>query len=82
MKKKLSRNSAKILITGCHGFIGNNLSIFLKKKKFNSYGIGNSRKNTTNNNSHCMKTIDGKITEGKIKKFKIKFDFAVHQYTC
>ena len=30
--KKLSKNSMKILITGCHGFVGSNLSILLKKK--------------------------------------------------
>ena len=68
----------KILITGCHGFIGNNLSILLKKKKNDLYGIGNPRKNIKENSFNYIKTINGTIEKNKIRKFKIKFDFAVH----
>jgi UDP-glucose 4-epimerase len=78
MKNNFNSSSANILITGCYGFIGRNLSLFLKKKKINVYGIGNIKKEFVHKNFGCIKIINGRIKKKKIIKFKIKFDFIIH----
>ncbi len=58
MKNNFNSSRANILITGCYGFIGRNLSLFLKKKKINVYGIGNIKKELVNKNFGCIKIIN------------------------
>ena len=50
----------KILITGGCGFIGSNLSIYLKKKKFNIFSLDN------------LFRKGSKLNEQRLKKYKIK----------
>jgi CDP-paratose 2-epimerase len=54
----------KILITGGCGFIGSNLSIFLKKKKFNIFSLDNLFRKGSELN-------EKRLHENKIKNFKI-----------
>ena len=50
----------KILVAGGCGFIGSNLSIFLKKKNFKILSVDNLSKN------YCL------LNEQRLKKYKIK----------
>ena len=50
----------KILITGGCGFIGSNLSIYLKNKKFNIFSLDN------------LFRKGSKLNEQRLKKYKIK----------
>lgn len=69
-----------VLITGSNGFIGSNITIFLKKKDITVYGIG--LKNIYNFNHKkkniYKKNIINSITVSNLKKFKVKFDYIIH----
>ena len=52
----------KILITGCAGFIGYNLTLYLLKKKYKIYGIDNL------DNYYSIKLKKERLLE--LKKFK------------
>ncbi|MDC3175339.1 NAD-dependent epimerase/dehydratase family protein [Candidatus Pelagibacter sp.] len=73
----------KILITGGCGFVGSNLSIFLKKRGFKVYSLDNlSRKGSKLNNLRLKKykivnykiSIQDRIKISKLKKFDIIID--------
>lgn len=73
----------KILITGGCGFVGSNLSIYLKKKGFKVYSLDNlSRKGSKLNNLRLKKykiinykiNIQDRIKISKLKKFDIIID--------
>lgn len=71
----------KILVTGCAGFLGSQISKLLIKHKYKVYGIDNlstgSKKNLPKSNNFTFKKIDcSKLIQ--LKKIKFNFDFLIH----
>ena len=70
--------NSKILITGSNGFIGQHLSLYLKKKKFKIFGIGNKRKAIFQKTNIYSKNINGKITSQKLLAYFKNIDIIIH----
>jgi len=68
-----------ILITGAYGFIARYLSSIILEKKFNLYGIGNSRyKLTKENKFKYKKLLNKKINYNNLKKNFRDLDIIIH----
>ena len=69
-----------ILVTGAQGFIGQKLSNFLAKEKFNVYGIGRKKLSKSKTEKiKFKKIINGQISPKNLRKFsKINFDLIIH----
>ena len=68
--------NSKILITGSNGFIGQHLSLYLKK--FKIFGIGNKRKAIFQKTNIYSKNINGKITSQKLLAYFKNIDIIIH----
>ncbi len=69
----------KILITGSHGFLGRNLSFFLKKKNYKTYGIGNGNwKKSEYKKWGYDYLVNGEVNLNNLLKNFNKIDYIVH----